>query len=74
MKPLLFGLIACGTAIAEPSGDVREVQVIRTTQQEPRAALLGQPSVAVWKERHYVVAYQKGIPGKMDMGSIDARV
>jgi hypothetical protein len=36
--------------------------------------LLGQPSIALWKEKHLVVAYQKGIAGKGDMGSIDAIV
>ena len=56
------------------TGDVRDVRVIRTAEQEPRAALLGQPSLALWKEKHLVAAYQLGIPGKMDMGSIDAVV
>lgn len=32
--------------------------------------LHGQPSIALWKEKHLVVAYQKGIAGKGDMGSI----
>ena len=42
--------------------------------QEPRASLFGQPSIALWKEKHLVVAYQKGIAVKGDMGSIDAIV
>lgn len=56
------------------TGDVRDVRVIRTAEQEPRAALLGQPSLALWKEKHLVAAYQLGIAGKTDMGSIDAVV
>ncbi|MDA1040392.1 MAG: sialidase family protein, partial [Planctomycetota bacterium] len=56
------------------TGDVRDVRVIRTADQEPRASLLGQPTIALWKEKHLVVAYQKGIAGKTDMGSIDAIV
>jgi hypothetical protein len=56
------------------TGDVRDVRVVRTADQEPRASLLGQPSIALWKDKHLVVAYQKGIAGKTDMGSIDAIV
>lgn len=59
---------------AQPIGDVRDVRIVRTADQEPRAALLGQPSIALWKEKHLIVAYQKGIAGKLDMGSIDAIV
>ncbi len=59
---------------APATGDVRDVRVVRTADQEPRASLLGQPTIALWKERHLVVAYQKGIAGKTDMGSIDAIV
>ena len=55
-------------------GDVREVRVVRTVEQEPRAALLGEPHIAQWKPGHYIVAYEVGIPGKGDMGSIDAVV
>jgi hypothetical protein len=61
-------------ANAPTTGDVRDVRVVRTADQEPRASLLGQPSIALWKEKHLVVAYQKGIAGKTDMGSIDAIV
>lgn len=61
-------------AIAAAAGDVRDVRVVRTAEQEPRASLLGQPTIALWKEKHLVVAYQKGIAGKNDMGSIDAIV
>lgn len=56
------------------SGDVRDVRVVRTVEQEPRAALLGEPHIAQWKPKHYIVAYEVGIPGKGDMGSIDAVV
>jgi len=56
------------------TGDVRQVRLVRAADQEPRASLLGQPSIALWKERHLVVAYQKGVAGKTDMGSIDAIV
>ena len=59
---------------ATTTGDVRDIRVVRTADQEPRASLLGQPSIAFWKEKHLVVAYQKGIAGKGDMGSIDAVV
>jgi hypothetical protein len=61
-------------AKAKSTGDVSDVRVVRTAEQEPRASLLGQPTIAMWKEKHLVVAYQKGIAGKMDMGSIDAIV
>jgi hypothetical protein len=61
-------------ANSKTTGDVREVRVVRTADQEPRAALLGQPTIALWKEKHLVVAYQKGVAGKTDMGSIDAIV
>ncbi len=59
---------------APSTADVRDVRIVRTADQEPRASLLGQPSIALWKDRHLVVAYQKGIAGKTDMGSIDAIV
>jgi len=59
---------------APTTGAVRDVRVVRTLDQEPRASLLGQPTIAAAKEKHLVVAYQKGIAGKGDMGSIDAVV
>ncbi len=59
---------------ATTTGAVRDIRVVRTADQEPRASLLGQPSIAFWKEKHLVVAYQKGIAGKGDMGSIDVVV
>lgn len=72
-------LAAClslsGMAVdAVETGDARDVRVIRAADQEPRASLLGQPSLALWKEHHLVAAYQLGIAGKTDMGSIDAVV
>ena len=71
----LASLHAAEPAAKAPStGDVRDVRVVRTAEQEARASLLGQPSIAQWKEKHLVVAYQKGIAGKGDMGSIDAIV
>ncbi len=42
--------------------------------KEPRASLFGQPRIALFKEKHLVVAYKKGIAVKGDMGSIDAIV
>ncbi|OYW77232.1 MAG: hypothetical protein B7Z37_05220 [Verrucomicrobia bacterium 12-59-8] len=73
LTSLLLSVVLPGLCMADP-GDAREVRVIRTADQEPRAALLGQPSLALWKEKHLVAAYQLGISGKMDMGSIDAVV
>jgi hypothetical protein len=74
MKRLIAALILPLILRAQSVGDVRDVRVVRTADQEPRASLLGQPSIALWKEKHLVVAYQKGIAGKGDMGSIDAIV
>ncbi len=62
------------TQAADFAGDVTEMRVVRSADQEPRAALLGIPHIAEWKPRQYVVAYEVGIAGKMDMGSIDAVV
>lgn len=74
MKQLVVTFLLVPLALAETTGDVRDVRVIRTAEQESRASLLGQPSIALWKENHLVFAYQKGIAGKTDMGSIDAIV
>jgi hypothetical protein len=72
---ILSALRAEGQVSNAPnSGDVRDVRVVRTADQEPRASLLGQPTIALWKEKHLVVVYQKGVAGKTDMGSIDASV
>lgn len=67
-------VFSCRALEAEGTGDARDVRIIRTADQEPRASLLGQPSLALWKDKHLVAAYQLGIPGKTDMGSIDAVV
>lgn len=66
-------LAALNTCYAD-TGDVVETRIIRSADQEPRASLLGQPSLAQWKDKHLVAAYQLGIAGKTDMGSIDAVV
>lgn len=69
--------IACASARAETptfSGDVTDVRVVRSVEQHPGAALLGQPGIAQWKPKHLVVAYGAGIPGKTDMGDIWASV
>lgn len=56
------------------TGDVTDVRVVRSIKQEPQAALLGIPHIVQWKPKHLVVAYEVGIPGKTDMGSIDVVV
>ena len=56
------------------AGDVTDVRVVRSIKQEPQAGLLGIPRIVQWKPRHLVVAYEVGIPGKTDMGSIDVVV
>jgi hypothetical protein len=74
--PALVSTLLAAALFAEEkySGDMTDVCVIRHVDQEPGASLLGQPSLALWKDRHLVAAYQKGIAGKTDMGSIDAVV
>lgn len=74
LAPLAVVRADDGAAKAPATGDVRDVRVVRSIDQEPRASLLGQPTIALWKPKHLVVAYQKGIAGKTDMGSIDACV
>jgi len=71
---LLLAVLPAASLRGEFAGDVRDVRVIRSVEQEPRASLLGQPTIALWAPKHLVVAYQKGIAGKADMGSIDAVV
>ncbi|MEZ5404167.1 MAG: sialidase family protein [Bryobacteraceae bacterium] len=56
------------------TGDVTSVRVVRHVDQHPGAALLWEPYIAQWKDRHLVVAYGAGIPGKTDMGDIYATV
>ena len=55
---------------AEPKGDVTDVRVIRHVDQHPGAALLWEPSIALWKPRHLVAVFGAGIPGKVDMGDM----
>ena len=71
---LLLAVLPAASLGSEFTGDVRDVRVVRSVEQEPRASLLGQPTIALWGPKHLVVAYQKGIAGKADMGSIDAVV
>lgn len=71
---LFLPLVAATAQAADSTGDVTDVRIVRTADQEPRASLLGQPSLAQWKDKHLVAAYQVGIAGKTDMGSIDAVV
>lgn len=55
---------------AEFTGDVTDVRVIRQVDQHPGAALLWEPSIAVWQPRHLVAVFGAGIPGKTDMGDM----
>ncbi len=66
--------LAMAAAETKYTGDVTDVRVVRNVSEEPRASLLGIPHIALWKPRHFVVAYEVGIPGKTDMGSIDVCV
>lgn len=77
LLPTILSITLLLTRPASPAptaGDVRDVRIVRTAEQEPRASLLGIPHLARWKDQHFVVAYEVGIPGKTDMGSIDAAV
>src|SRR5450432_2833684 len=75
---LLFASIMAGVSAraqnAEPTGDVKDVRVVRSVEQHPGASLLWEPYIAAWKPKHLVVAYGAGIPGKTDMGDIVASV
>jgi hypothetical protein len=70
----LVALLFVSRAFAESAGDVRDVRVVRSADQEAWAAALGQPSIAPWRETRLVVAHQRNSAGKTDMGSIDAVV
>jgi hypothetical protein len=50
-------LLIAPLAFAESTGDVRDVRVVRSADQEARAAALGQPSIARWRETHLAAAY-----------------
>jgi len=51
-------------------GDVTDVRVVRSVEQHPDASLMAIPHIAEWKPGHLVVAYEAGIPGKIDMADI----
>lgn len=61
-------------APVESTGDVTQVRVVRSVDQQPGANLLWEPYIAEWKKNHLVVAFGAGIPGKVDMGDILASV
>src|SRR5882672_2460424 len=73
MLLLLLSLVAAQT-VQEPAGDVTQVRVVRSLEQQPSSALLWEPYIAEWKRAHLVVAFGAGIPGKTDMGDILASV
>lgn len=56
------------------TGDVTDVRVIRSFEQQPGSSLLWEPYIAEWKPKHLVAAFGAGIPGKTDMGDILASV
>ena len=56
------------------AGDVTDVRVIRHMDKHPGSALLWEPYIAQWKDKHLVAAFGAGIPGKTDMGDILASV
>jgi hypothetical protein len=58
---LTIPLFVTQLGFAEATGDARDVRTVRSADREPRASLLGQPSIALWKEKHLIVAYQKGV-------------
>lgn len=81
MKPtlplaLLIASLALGgvSDAQEPTGDVRDVRVVRRMEQHPGSARLWEPYIALWKPKHLVVAFGAQLPGKTDMGDILASV
>ncbi|MEI7585049.1 sialidase family protein [Runella sp.] len=52
------------------NGDVTDVRVVRSVEQHPDASTLAIPHIAEWKPKHLVIAYEAGIPGKLDMADI----
>jgi BNR repeat-like domain len=56
--------------IAPTSGDVTDVSLVRTLTRHPGASVLWEPYIAKWVDKHLVVAFGAGIPGKADMGDI----
>ena len=71
---LVVGWTTTLVRAADFTGDVCDVCVVRRMEQHPGAALLWEPSIAVWKAKHIVVTYGAGIPGKTDMGDVWASV
>ena len=81
MKNISIALIAVCFAIppisapaADYTGDVTAVCTVRSVEQQPGAALLWEPSIAVWKPEYLVVSFGAGVPGKIDMGDVFAGV
>src|SRR3954470_8805160 len=74
MKSFLFLALIGTLHAADFTGDVTNVAVVRSVEQQPGSALLWEPYIAEWKPKHLVVAYGAGIPGKTDMGDIVASV
>jgi len=71
---LVVGWASAAVRAAEFSGDVGSVRVVRRVEQQPGAALLWEPSIAVWKAKPLVVSFGAGVPGKTDMGDVLASV
>jgi hypothetical protein len=67
-------LLAANAEVTPFTGDVRDVRVIRHVDKHPGSALLWEPYIAQWKDKHLVAAFGAGIPGKTDMGDILASV
>src|SRR5688572_17047017 len=80
MKTTCFNLLtsllvlAVNASAADYVGDVKDVRVVRTVEQQPGASLVWEPYIAHWQGRHLVVAFGAGLPGKTDMGDILASV
>jgi hypothetical protein len=53
---LLASVLPVASLRGESTGDVRDVRIVRSVEQEPRAPLLGQPTIALWSPKHLVVA------------------
>ena len=72
---LLFVALAVSAhGASQYSGDVTDVRTIRHMDKHPGSALLWEPYLAQWKDKHLVAAFGAGIPGKVDMGDIYASV
>ena len=69
-----FQFLGGSAAAADYAGDVKDVRIVRTVEQQPGASLVWEPYIAQWQARHLVVAFGAGLPGKTDMGDILASV